>query len=148
MMVPRLTVPPQLSVNVPVYAPVAPSPFGLPDFIAPMTPGRLRGEDLEYLQRKGCFDLPAVPFRRKLIRAYVEHVHPTLPVLDIHWFLEVMSGHRPGGRLISLLLFQAVMFAASTFVEAQDVQAAGYPSRAHARQALFERAKVRKCLVE
>ncbi|KAK5658487.1 hypothetical protein OQA88_1877 [Cercophora sp. LCS_1] len=143
-------------MNVAAYGPK--QGFNLPTFIKSPDLGRIGVEDLEYLQRKGCFELPPGPLRRKLLRAYIEHVHPMLPVLDLHWFLRLIDPKNPqpvptddrGNPLqgfgISLLLFQAVMFSACTFVHPQDLQDAGFPTRMQARLFLFNKVKLLESL--
>ena len=43
---------------------------------------------IEYLQRRGVFDLPAPAVCEMLIRTYFHHVHPFFPVVEPHSFLE------------------------------------------------------------
>jgi hypothetical protein len=42
-----------------------------------------------------------------------------------------------GARQVSLLLFQAIMFAGIAFIDLEHLLAAGYPSRMSARKVFF-----------
>ncbi len=55
-------------------------------------------------------------------------VYSSLPVLDLHSFLEAVAKNDPDAN-ISLLLFQAVMFAGTAFVDLRHLQAAGFKTR-------------------
>ncbi|RVX74797.1 hypothetical protein B0A52_01074 [Exophiala mesophila] len=82
----------------------------LPEFLEPV-PSHLPPEDIEYLHKKGCFDIPAPKFRDAILRCYSEFSHPYMPLLDLGRFLYAITDPSPNTSRISLLLFQAVMFA-------------------------------------
>uniref|UniRef100_A0A093V4N4 Cutinase transcription factor 1 beta n=1 Tax=Talaromyces marneffei PM1 TaxID=1077442 RepID=A0A093V4N4_TALMA len=65
----------------------------------------------------------------------------SLPVLDLHSFLEAVARNDPDAN-ISLLLFQAVMFAGTAFVDLRHLQAAGFKTRREARKAFFNNARL------
>ena len=77
-----------------------------------------------------------------MLRAYIEFVHPYMPLLDLHDFLAVID--RPDGSLgrVSLILFQAVMFAGSAFVDMDHLRFAGYATRKEARKDFFQKTRV------
>lgn len=86
-----------------------------------------------------------------LLQAFVEHVHPYMPILDLFGFLaaieESQTPHTPsqpmkGASQISLLLFQAVMFAATAFVDVKHLHAAGFTSRKEARRLYFQKTRL------
>lgn len=104
-------------------------------------PSRLEVSDLVYLENKGAFCLPTAPFRKQLLKSYVLWVHPQVPVLDLENFLSAIAAN-DGQTRISLLLFHAVMFAASAFVDISHIQTEGYMSRKIVRDVLFRRVKV------
>lgn len=113
---------------------------GLPDYIRGL-PSRLQPEDVDYLAMKGALTIPDVPLRNELLKAYVHYVHTYMPLLDLEDFLQTIH-HNDGVNRLSLLLFQAVMFAGTAFIDLQHLQAAGYTSRKAARKAFFQRARL------
>ncbi|KAJ5160481.1 uncharacterized protein N7482_007485 [Penicillium canariense] len=104
---------------------------------------RLEKEDLDFLVRKGALDLPEPEFAREIFRAYIRHIHPHIPFLDLDSFSRAIFDNEQGIQgYISLLLFQAVMFAGAIFVDLKFLYAAGYLSRRHALDTLFQRARL------
>jgi hypothetical protein len=113
----------------------------LPPYVRPL-PQRLAAEDVTYLFGKKALSIPDVLLRNALLRAYVEYVHPYMPLIALHDFLAVVDrGTGENGRL-SLLLFQAVMFAGTAFVDMDYLIGAGYQSRKEARKEFYQKAKV------
>jgi hypothetical protein len=114
----------------------------IPYFIKPLPP-RIGPDDIQYLAKKGALTVPNSALQNELLRAYIEFVHPYMPVLDLCDFVKIVeSGNGQLGR-ISLILYQAVMFAGSAFIEMEHLYNAGYHSRKHARRDFFQRARVR-----
>lgn len=110
----------------------------LPGFIKPF--GRvLDGSDWEFLRAKGALTLPTPYLQAALIRAYLEHIQPLLPVLDVGDFLQSFNAR--SGQL-SLLLFQSVLFAGSAFVDVQLLVSAGFQTRTEARKVFLDRARL------
>jgi hypothetical protein len=113
----------------------------LPYFIKPL-PSRIGPEEVAYLEQKGALTVPPVPLRNELLRAYIEWVHPYMPLLDLYDFIRIVdTGSGVLGR-ISLILFQAVMFAGSAFVDMEHLHSAGYTSRKEARKHFFQKTRV------
>lgn len=139
------------SRGIPVQDPAAlTSPFFPPfklqnDVVLPKyltaIPDRILAEDVDYLQRKGAFLIPETPLRNELLRCYVQHVHPYTPLLELQDFLGAIQKN-DGSSIISLLLFQAVMFAATAYIDMRYLTAQGYESRKAARKAFFQRIKL------
>jgi len=105
-------------------------------------------EDTYYLFKKGALSIPDTSFRNALLRAYVEYVHPYMPLIELHDFLDIvnrgngtMSDGTPGK--VSLVLFQAVMFTGTAFVDKSWLEGAGYQTRKAARKAFYLKARVR-----
>jgi hypothetical protein len=123
----------------PNFNPFQSTPDEKPLFLKPL-PNRLPPEDIEYLGSKGALDIPSRELRNELLRCYVQWVHNFMPLLDLHEFLRCIAENNsdPG---ISLLLFQAVMFAGTAFVGIKYLQNAGFPTRRSARIAFFGRVK-------
>ncbi|KAH0536119.1 hypothetical protein FGG08_006985 [Glutinoglossum americanum] len=113
----------------------------LPDYIKPL-PVRIAPDDVEYLAKKGALTVPEVGLRNELLRSYLEYVHPYMPLLELHNFLNIVErGNGSTGKL-SLLLFQAVMFAGTAFVDMKHLGDAGYTSRKAARKAFFQKTRL------
>ncbi|KZF26500.1 hypothetical protein L228DRAFT_264886 [Xylona heveae TC161] len=119
-----------------------PSGSSLPNYIKPFPP-RVDADDIQYLQTKGALVIPDTPLRDALLRSYFEYVHGYMPLLDIHEFLGALdpAGFQ-GKSKLSLLLFQAVMFAGTAFVDMDFLLAAGFSSRKAARKSFFQRARL------
>ena len=65
-----------------------------------------------------------------------------MPLLDLYDFVMIVeSGNGTLGR-ISLILFQAVMFAGSAFCDMEHLKNAGYLSRKEARKDFFQKTRV------
>ncbi|KAG0127516.1 putative fungal specific transcription factor [Tuber indicum] len=112
----------------------------LPAFVKP-TPIKIPLDDLEYLTKKGALTLPEEPLRSELLRSHFDFVHPYMPLLNRKDFLRSVTSDDGSKGKISLLLFQAVMFAGSAFVDMESLRAAGYPTRKAARKAFFTKAR-------
>lgn len=112
----------------------------LPKFVPPL-PQRILSDDIDYLQKKGAFLLPEPSLRNELLRNYVQYVQPFLPLIELTEFLEAIHKN-DGSSTVSLLLFQAVMFAATAYIDMRYLAAQGYESRKAARKAFFQRIKL------
>jgi hypothetical protein len=113
----------------------------LPDYIRRL-PQRLQPEDLNYLEAKGALTIPDRTLRDELLKAYIHYVHPYMPLLDLEEFLQVLA-RNDGIHHVSLLLFQAVMFAGTAFVDMDHLRNSGFTNRKDARKVFFSRARVR-----
>lgn len=80
----------------------------------------LSREDLEYLQLKGCFQLPAKS--DDLFAAYFDYVHPLFPVLDGPSFLRDYANGGLNGT--NLLLLWSMFSVSAGYVEAYSNQEA------------------------
>ncbi|OAL34943.1 hypothetical protein AYO20_05658 [Fonsecaea nubica] len=111
----------------------------LPKYIR-TTSARLDAVDIERLQAKGAFIIPATSLRNELLRCYVEYVHPYMPVLELEDFLDTIEKGE-ATKTVSLLLFQSVMFAATPYIASKTLAAHGYNDRRKARRSFYLRAK-------
>jgi len=129
------------SVFFPQLTPEHVSLPNVPYFVKPLPP-RIGPDDVAYLEKKGALAVPTPGLRNELLKAYVEFVHPYMPLLDLNDFLMIVeSGNGTLGR-ISLILFQAVMFAGSAFVDMEHLHNAGYVNRKEARKDFFMKTRV------
>jgi hypothetical protein len=118
------------------------SPSGnLPRFIKPL-PSKIGPEEISYLEKKGALTVPQGTLRSEMLRAYVEFVHPYMPLLDLHDFLNVIDKSDGSNGKVSLILFQAVMFAGSAFIDMQHLRSAGYATRKEARKDFFQKTRI------
>ncbi|KAI9881264.1 MAG: hypothetical protein M1830_005550 [Pleopsidium flavum] len=113
----------------------------LPDYIKPL-PARITTDDIEYLEKKGALSIPGLVLRNELLRAYVEYVHGYMPLLELREFLDALDSNDGSAKRISLLLFQAVMFAGTAFVDMKHLRRAGYSTRKEARKTFFLKARL------
>jgi len=124
--------------------PVLPAPMlrhSLPAYLKPL-PQRMTSVDIDYLFAKGALSLPDIPIRNALLESYIQYVHPYMPLIELHEALQIIQdGNGEHGR-ISLLLFQAIMFAGTAFVDMQYLRAAGFSNRKAARKAFFQKSRV------
>ncbi|KAF2460894.1 fungal-specific transcription factor domain-containing protein [Lineolata rhizophorae] len=118
----------------------APS-VSLPPYIKPL-PARIGADEITYLEKKGAFTIPSDDIRNELLRAYINFVHPYMPLLDLHDFVQTID--QPDGSCgkVSLILYQAVMFAGSAFIDMSHLRGAGYNTRKEARRGFFQKARL------
>jgi hypothetical protein len=124
---------------------IPPTPFlkhVLPGYLKPL-PQRMTSADVDYLWAKGALSLPELPVRNALFRSYLEFVHPYMPLIEVHELLEIVEEGTGVSGKISLLLFQAIMFAGTAFVDMEFLNSAGFSNRKVARKAFFQKARVR-----
>lgn len=114
----------------------------VPPFVKPPAQGKITREGLRYLQSMGALELPNRALEKQLLLAYIEHVHPDFPMLELRDFLRRVSDRNGGHGQVSLLLYQSVMFAASAFVKLEHLSAAGFASRRALRRAILSAAKL------
>lgn len=118
-----------------------PSGASLPAFLRPL-PNKIAAEDVSYLHAKGALTLPALPLQNALIQAYIEYVHPYMPLMDLHPFLTIVNNRDGFSGQTSLLLYHSVMFSATAFVDMKHLRDAGYATRKAARKAFFQKTRL------
>lgn len=111
-----------------------------PAFTLPIRSTRAQ-KYVEFLQTQGAFSVPSPKLICALLTRYVECVYPQLPLLDIHNVLQAVATNGGSGK-ISLLLFQAILLAASAFVDVQSLSDAGYDTRMTFRKQQAERVRL------
>ena len=116
------------------------SSLPLPGYVRAL-PDKLLSEDVEYLDKKGALVIPETSLRNELLRSYAQFVHPFLPVIDLKEFLTPIE-QNDSEHPISLLLFQAVMFAGTAYIDMRFLAANGYESRRAARKAFWQRTRL------
>lgn len=81
-----------------------------------MPSSKLGPEDIEYLALKGALTVPGAELRNELLKSYLHYVHPCMPILELS-DLTRSIGLENGAQRLSLSLFQAVMFAATAYID-------------------------------
>ena len=118
-------------------------PLAIPKYVNPI-PTRLGPDEIFYLNKKGALYVPSGNVLAEMLRCFVEFVHHSNPVIELHDFLAVIQSDGDGTDRVSLLVLQAVLYAGSAFVDMQHLRSIGYRTRKEARQHLYTKVKVRK----
>lgn len=112
----------------------------LPAFITPLS-SRIPNDDLDFLVQKGALLVPEPELRVEILRGYLFSIHPFMPMLDFRTFAHaILDNHKDG--TISLLLFQAVMFAGVNSLRPHVIHRLGFKSVKQARKVYFARVKL------
>jgi hypothetical protein len=122
-----------------LLSPVTPS-YSLPAYIKPI-PSRLGQDEIMFLERKGALTIPPVPLRDALLKEYAEFVNPYMPLLNFHEVAGIIDCN-DGSQTLSLLVFQAIMFAGVATVDMRYLKSAGYVTRRDARREFFQKTRV------
>ncbi|KAG5819145.1 hypothetical protein H9Q74_000775 [Fusarium xylarioides] len=115
--------------------------LSLAAFIKPL-PDSIGWDGLCYLQQKGVLALPESSFQHALLLAYTKFVHPLLPVLELHDFFSALHPPRYDRGKMSIFLYKAVLFAASSFVDERRFSQSSLFSREEASRKLFHDARL------
>ncbi|PVH72074.1 hypothetical protein DL98DRAFT_470857 [Cadophora sp. DSE1049] len=94
-------------------------PYADYQFLAVESVSHLSSQETDFLKSQGCFDIPSKPVLDQFIHQYFLHVHPILPLIDEEAFWNLYMGRIQDNSKpaqISLFLFQAMIFAASSFI--------------------------------
>lgn len=110
----------------------------LPGFIRPLSHSLTR-EDIDYLRLKGALDIPSAGFLNALLDSYIQYVYPYMPTTDLSIIRGIVTGE---SARISILLLQAINFAAIAFVDMNEIQRAGFNSRRSCRKAFYDKTRV------
>lgn len=110
-------------------------------------PSQISDVDIEYLTRRNAFLLPPKHVQVAMLQAYIDYVHPFMPVLDLDHFNLFEDNETALGTISlastqSLLVLQSVMFSGSAFIKLEDIRISGYDSPKAYRNELYNRAKV------
>jgi hypothetical protein len=96
----------------------------LPTYLKPLPP-RMTSVDIDYLFAKGALSLPETSVRNALLKAYIEYVHPYMPLVEMHELLGMIDD-----------------VTGTAFVDMEFLRRAGYTNRKAARKAFFQKARV------
>ncbi|RMJ16760.1 hypothetical protein CDV36_003542 [Fusarium kuroshium] len=124
-----------------------PMPWKLPAFIKPISPDTSQSA-LNYLAAEGAFWIPEGKLRQALVDACFEFITPYMPSLDrseLLGHMDVSADHNPDQpcqKTIGILLFQAILFAGSAFVDSDVLRRLDCPSPREARRSFYRRARL------
>ncbi|KAH6881101.1 fungal-specific transcription factor domain-containing protein [Thelonectria olida] len=107
--------------------------------IAALSLANIDSETLDYLKRRGCFDLPTLDIQQALVQAYFHYVHPFFPVIHVSSFLQSFGSPQQNG--VGLHLLWSIFLAAANFADMTTVKSAGFESRKDMKRSMFSRAK-------
>ena len=130
-----------VSDTSPANTPPASTQPSLPGFVKPF-PDRIGPEEMQYLQTKGALTIPDRELRVALLQAYVDFVYPYMPTIDLNDFLSMIDSEDGTHGKVSLLVFQAIMFAGSSFVEFSYLKRIGFERRKDARKSFYRKARL------
>ncbi|KAF5024605.1 hypothetical protein F66182_3368 [Fusarium sp. NRRL 66182] len=104
----------------------------------------LSSSDVTYLEAQGCFGVPTREALDDFVREYFLHVHPGLPLLDeaVFWDMYLGNQQSRSGSTLSLFVFQAMLFASSSFLSFSTLQSLGFTSKRNARDTYYRRSKL------
>jgi hypothetical protein len=91
--------------------------FSYYPFVKLCAMSKIAPHDVNFLEAQGCFRLPTRPILDEFVQEYFLHVHPILPIINEKTFWKMYDDHDSnqfGLRPISLLVFHAMLFAASS----------------------------------
>lgn len=89
-------------------------PFSYFPFFKRPNMSNLQPADIAYLDSQRCLHVPAGKFSETLISHYFLYVHPCLPIINEGEFWTKFRKREDGSPTFSLLVFQAMLFAASS----------------------------------
>ncbi|KIW29249.1 uncharacterized protein PV07_05074 [Cladophialophora immunda] len=119
--------------------------LSLPPFIKEVD-SDLSPVDQEYLGRKGALSVPDTNTSQALLQCYLQLVHPAVPFLAISQINAIARSHDSHEAVrekdkVSLLLWQAMLFTATAFVDDAVIHQMGFSTRAVARRVFYKRAR-------
>ncbi|KAL4943488.1 hypothetical protein BDV06DRAFT_221148 [Aspergillus oleicola] len=97
--------------------------------------------NLTFVKSQMALRVPIQEVLDVFTKHYFLYVHPCLPVIDEAVFWRKYRSVNARAGKISTLLFQAMLFAASSFVPIEAAKECGYDSLITAREDLYRRAK-------
>ncbi|KAH8697960.1 fungal-specific transcription factor domain-containing protein [Talaromyces proteolyticus] len=119
-------------------------PFTNYRFIATPKVQGLCPEDMVCLKAQKSLYLPNPSILESFLHHYFLYVHPSMPVVDEaqFWGIYQQDEEQPSStQQISLLLLQAMLFAASSYIPIELSRSLGYDSIAATRKSLYRSAK-------
>ncbi|EYB22960.1 hypothetical protein FG05_11279 [Fusarium graminearum] len=102
-------------------------------------------EDVDFLRHNRCFHLPSRSIQEEFIYQYFLYLHPYYPLINEKDFWDMYLDRDTASatkKTMPLLVFQAMLFSASSFVSSAVLKNAGYTNVKVARSIFYRRAKL------
>ncbi|KAI1464078.1 fungal-specific transcription factor domain-containing protein [Daldinia caldariorum] len=101
-------------------------------------------QDVNYLESQGCLRVPTRTILDEFVQQYFLHIHPIMPILNEgdFWDMYCNQTSPESGDKITLVFFQALLFASCNFVSKSSIKALGFPSIRTARATFYRRTKL------
>lgn len=94
-------------------------------------------------EANGCLSIPSRPLLDDFVKQYFLYVHPSAPLIDEAAFWKAYSSdEKSDACTMPLVLFQAMLFASSPYVEMSTLSKCGFADKRTALCTLYNRAKV------
>ncbi|CAH0035255.1 unnamed protein product [Clonostachys rhizophaga] len=108
---------------------------------------KLPPEDINYLELKHCLRVPCRVFLDEFVQQYFRYVHPFLPLINEASFHKIYDGSDEQDQAntagtFSVLVLQAMLFTACSFMSPKTLRRLGFSSVKAARRTMFERARL------
>ena len=116
-------------------------PPELPSYVKP--PAAIEHAYTAFLESQGAYKLPSISLQCVLIRSYVEFAYPRMPIIDLEDFCKTLRCADGSTGQVSLLLYQAVLFAGSSYVSNEAMGDDEFVDKMEMRRELYRRTKVR-----
>ncbi|KAF5667234.1 cutinase transcription factor 1 beta [Fusarium heterosporum] len=120
-------------------------PYTTQSFLTVKQLRSLPEQDVEFLNYNRCFHLPLRTIQEEFFNQYFLYLHTYYPLINEKEFWDMFMNRETGGDHTStmpLLVFQAMLFAASSFVSPVVLKNAGYTNVKVARNIFYRRAKL------
>ena len=83
----------------------------------------------------------------ELLRAYIEFSYPRMPVIHLEAFCQAIESCDGSGGKISIMLYQAVLFAGAAHVRSSVAEENGWASKKTLRRELHQRVEVNVAVI-
>ncbi|OQE04405.1 hypothetical protein PENVUL_c033G05563 [Penicillium vulpinum] len=103
---------------------------------------QLQPAEMLFLESQKSLHVPTGPLLDTLISHYFLYVHPCLPIINEAEFWPMFHGTETEGSPFSLLVFQAMLFVACSYISLTDAKKSGAESILIMRNTFYRRAKM------
>ncbi|KAJ5356145.1 hypothetical protein N7517_010754, partial [Penicillium concentricum] len=103
---------------------------------------QLQSAEMAFLESQKSLHVPTGPLLNTLISHYFLYVHPCLPVINEAEFWPTFHDREDRGSSFSLLVFQAMLFVACSYISLTDARQSGAESILIMRNTFYRRAKM------
>ncbi|PNP85303.1 hypothetical protein FNYG_01362 [Fusarium nygamai] len=104
----------------------------------------LHTDDINYLDSQGCFKVPDSSCLDNMVRAFFQHAHPILPVVNEAEFWSIydpLTSADKTGR-IPVILLSATLFVTYKYIDEQVIQGMQYSTAHEARDSFLQKTQL------